>query len=439
MWSSFQGVDPMPTPSIAVLPFADQSADKGQHYFCDGLAAELIAGLSRIEGLRVAPRSSSFRFRGIDEAQEAGRQLGVTVVLEGGVSKADGRLRVSARLIRTDDGLELWSDTFDSPLEDVFAIQHEIAERISHALELRLDQQHSEALKRPPTSDVQAYEYYLEGRERFFEYGRRGVEAALELFERALMLDPDYARAHAGVAECCTFLFANADGDEADLEQADLASRRALELAPDLAEAHAARGMVLSLQQQYEAAEEAFETAIDLNPKLFEAFYFYARNSFVQGDLESAAKLFGHASRVNPDDYQALLLMAQIYDGQGRPEEAAASRRRGIQAAERRLQQNPREARALYMGANGLVCLGELERGLRWAERALKLEPNEAMVLYNVGCIYSLAGEIDRALECVEKSLKGGPAYLEWLRQDSNLDAIRDHPRFQALLERQPS
>ncbi|MCP4201275.1 MAG: tetratricopeptide repeat protein [bacterium] len=429
----------MLTSSIAVLPFADLSAGKDQRYFCDGLAAELITALSRVEGLRVAPRSSSFHFRAIDDAREAGRQLRVSAVLEGNVGKADGRLRVSAKLTRTVGGIELWSDTFDCPLEDVFAIQHEIAERIAHTLELRLDQQHSEALKRPPTSDVQAYEYYLKGRERFFEYRRRGVEAALQLFNMALMLDHDYARAYAGVTECCTFLFMYADGDEADLEQADLASRRALELSPDLAEAHAARGLVLSLQRRYEAAEEEFETAIDLNPKLYEAFYFYARNSFVQGHLKTAAKLFGHASRVDPDDYQALLLVPQIYDELERPEEAAACRRRGIQAAERRLQQNPEETRALYLGATALVCLGQSKRGLRWAERAMELEPDEPMVLYNIGCVYSLAGEIDRALECIEKSVTRGLAYIDWLRQDSNLDALRDHPRFQALLGEQAS
>jgi TolB-like protein/Flp pilus assembly protein TadD len=427
----------MQMPSIAVLPFADLSADRDQQFFCDGLAGELIAVLSRIEGLRVVPRSSSFYLRAIDDAQEAGRQLGVSAVLEGSVSKADGRLRVSAKLIRTDGGVELWSDTFDCPLEDVFVIQHEIAERITHTLELCLDPRHSEALKRPPTNDVQAYEYYLKGRERFFEYRRPGVEAALQLFNMALLLDHDYARAYAGVAECCTFLFMYAEGDEADLEQADLASRRSLELAPDLAEAHAARGLVLSLQRRYEESEEEFETAIGLNPKLYEAYYFYARNSFVQGHMETAAKLFGHASRVDPDDYQALLLVPQIYDELERPEEAAAYRRRGIQVAERRLQQNPTETRALYLGATALVCTGESKRGLRWAERAMELEPDEPMVLYNVGCVYSLAGEIDRALECIEKSVTRGLAYIDWLRQDSNLDALREQPRFQALLEQQ--
>ena len=142
---------------------------------------------------------------------------------------------------------------------------------------------------------------------------------------------------------------------------------------------------------------------------------------------------------VNPDDYQAPLLVAQIYDGQGRNREAVSSRKRGVSAAERRLEQNPEEVRALYMGANALVSLGETEKGLSWAERALRLEPDEAMVLYNVGCIYALAGESEKALGCLEKSVSSGLAYVDWLRQDSNLDSLRGHPRFQALLALQGS
>ena len=147
---------------------------------------------------------------------------------------------------------------------------------------------------------------------------------------------------------------------------------------------------------------------------------------------------YGHASRIDPDDYQVPLLVAQIYDDLERPEEATASRRRGVQAAKRRLDHHPKEARALYMGANALVCLGESERGVSWAERALEIEPNEPMVLYNVGCVYSLAGEPDRALECIEKAVRNRPAYVDWIRHDSNLDPLRDHPRFQALLEQAP-
>lgn len=426
----------MTVSSVAILPFVDASAEQDQQYFCDGLAAELIAVLSRVAGLRVAPRGSSFRFREAADARQTGRQLAVDAVVEGSVAKTDGRLRVSARLVRTEDGAELWARAYDRPMEDLFAVQREIAERIAHRLEFRLDEKHARALERLPTADVRAYEYYLEGRERFFEYRRRGVEAALELFGQALERDGDYARALAGIAECSCFLVMYGGGDDRLLERAEQASRRALELAPDLAEAQVARGLVLSLQQRYEASEQAFERAIDLDPKLFEAYYFYGRNSFVRGDLETAAKLFKHASIIDPDDYQAPLLMGQIYDSLERPEEAAAVRRKGVRAAERRLQSNPEEPRALYMAANALVCLGEVERGLRWAERALALEPDEPMLLYNVGCIYSLAGKPNQAVDCLEKALSGGDAYVDWLRQDSNLDPIRDHPRFRALVAR---
>lgn len=429
----------MTKPSIAVLPFVDLSSGRNQQYLCDGLAAELIDSLSRTEGLRVASRTSSFRFRAADRAREAGRELGVTAVLEGGVSKAEGRLRVSARLVRAEDGKEIWSESFDSPLQDVFAVQHEIATHILRGLDLGSDLKLLQRTRRKPAADARAYEHYLEGREKFFLYSRRGVEAALESFDKALELDPSYSRAHAGVAECSSFLYMYGNGVASDLERADRASQRALELDPELAESHAARGLVLSLQHRFAEAEEAFETAIDLSPKLFEAFYFYARNSFVKGDLEVAAKLFGHASVVNPDDYQAPLLVAQIYDGQERDQEAAWSRRKGVRAAERRLEANPEEVRALYMGANALVCLGEVERGLEWAERALRLEPDEAMVLYNVGCVYALAGKTEKALDCLEKSVSSGLAYVDWLRQDSNLDSLREHPRLLALLALQDS
>jgi len=221
--------------SVAILPFADLSAKGDQQYFCDGLAAELIEALSGVQGLRVAPRSSSARFRDSEDVQEAGRQLAVDTVVEGSVARSAERLRVSARLVRTDDGAELWAKTFDRPRQDVFAVQHEIAQRIAHRLEFRFDEKHARALERVPTSNVRAFEYYLEGRERFFEYRRRGVEAALALFNRALELDGDYARALAGVAECCCYLVMHSDGGEALLDRADQASRRARELAPDLA------------------------------------------------------------------------------------------------------------------------------------------------------------------------------------------------------------
>ena len=183
-------------------------------------------------------------------------------------------------------------------------------------------------------------------------------------------------------------------------------------------------------------AEKRFEMAVRLDPDLFEAWYFYARHAFVLGDLERAVRFYEQAIRVRPDDYQSPLLVAQIYDDLGRTEDARALRIRGVALVEERLELYPDDARALYMGANGLVALGKKGQGLEWARRARKIAPDEAMLLYNLGCIYALAGEIDEALDSLEKAVALGVTQKGWYANDSNLNALRDHARFKSLMEK---
>jgi tetratricopeptide (TPR) repeat protein len=191
----------------------------------------------------------------------------------------------------------------------------------------------------------------------------------------------------------------------------------------------------LASNNRLEEADKEFEAAIRLNPGLFEAYYFYARTSFAQGNLKKAAQLFEKASLARPEDYQSLLLVAQIYLSLGRNEAAADVQRRGVKLVEERLKLNPDDSRALYMGANGLVALGETQRGLRWAEQALEIDPEEPMVLYNVACIQSLAGQTSQAIESLERAVAGGLHQKGWLENDSNLDPLREHPRFLALMK----
>ena len=255
------------------------------------------------------------------------------------------------------------------------------------------------------------------------------------MYSRAIELDPGYALAHAGISDCCAFLYLYAGSHEEHCAQADAASRTAIELNPESAEAYASRGVALALKGAYEEAENAMEAAILLGPRLFEAYYYYARVEFVQGKLEKAIELYEKASHMNPADYQSPLLVAQIYVDLGRDEEAEASRRRGVHIAEERLKLNPDDARALYMGANGLVSLGEIDKGLEWARQAIELDPNDPMLLYNVACIQSLAGQVADALDSLEKSIRSGLTEKRWLERDSNLDPLRSHPRYQMLLE----
>ena len=261
------------------------------------------------------------------------------------------------------------------------------------------------------------------------------MEFALKMFSQAIELDPEFARAYAGIADCCSFLYMYGGSHDKHREQADATSRKALALDADSAEAHASRGVALSLKGNYAGAEKEFETAIRLGPNLFEAWYFYARTCFVQGRLERALKLYEKSIEVNPHDYQAPLLCAQIYSDLGKPEKAEASRRRGIQAVEAKLKLNPDDARALYMGANGLAALGEYEKSLEWADQAHRIDPDEPMVLYNVACIQALAHRSDLAIDTLEKSVKKGLKQKEWLLHDSNLEPLRKLPRFKQLLK----
>ena len=424
--------------SIAVLPFADMSPQHDQEYFADGVAEEISNALTKIAALRVASRTSSFAFKGRNEdIGEIGRKLKVATLLEGSVRKAGNRLRVTAQLVSATDGYHLWSERYDRELEDVFAIQDEIAANIVRALQVVMSEDEKRAIDKPRTESVQAYEYYLRGRQLFHQFRRPGMQHARRMFERASEIDPNFVLAYAGMADCSSMLYIYWHTGNVDLEQADTASRKALELGPVVAEAHAARGLALTLSKEYEAAQGEFESAIRLDPRLFEAYYFYARACFQTGELAKAAMLFEQAAAVRPEDYQAPSLLAMVYHGMGREGDAEAAHRRAIRTIEHHLELNPDDARAWCMGAIDLTRLGEGGKGLEWAERALALDPEEGAVLYNVGCVYAVQGEVVRALELLEMAIeKGYSKPGKWFENDPDLASLRGLPRFQALLSR---
>jgi serine/threonine protein kinase/tetratricopeptide (TPR) repeat protein len=424
--------------SVAVLPFANMSADPENEYFSDGITEELINALSKLAGLQVASRTSSFALKGKElDVREVGEKLGVSSVLEGSVRKAGNRLRITAQLINVADGYQLWSDRFDREAEDVFAIQDEIAESIVQALRVVLSDEEKKAIeKAAPRADVEAYDYYLRGRQFFHQFRKSGLEYARQMFARAIEIDPDYARAHAGIADCCSFLYMYWDASTANLEQADSTSRKALELDPELADAHAARGLAVSLKRQYDEAHREFETAIRLNPKLYEGYYFYGRACFQQGKLEQAVELFQRASEIRPEDYQAPYFVAQAYSALGEESKSEVAILGALEVTKRYLDLNPDDARALYFGANELAQIGETDKAERWVRRALAIDPDDVGVLYNVACAYARLGKSGEAIDCLERAVKNGFGHREWIEQDPDLNPIRDDPRFQALLGR---
>jgi adenylate cyclase len=423
--------------SIAVLPFVNMSGDAENEYFSDGISEEILNLLVKLPKLRVASRTSSFAFKGKDfDIPEVARRLNVGTVLEGSVRRAGERVRITGQLIETSTDSHLWSETYDREMKDVFAIQDDIAQSIVAALQMTLTPKDRRALQYVATSNPEAYDYYLKGRKYMYTMSSRNFEHAIQMYNRAIELDPNYAIAYAGMADTYSQMFRFVDASPENAARALDASQHAVELDPDSAEAHASRGLSLFINEKYQEAERHFETAGLLNPKLFESYFFYALSCSSQGNYEKAARLFVQASEVNLADYQSPSFLALAYTAMGRTEDAKKARHRTIELIEQHLDMNPDDTRALYIGAANLSSIGDSQRAKNWAGRAFEAGRNEPMVLYNVACTYALLGESERALELLEKAVKLGWGDRAWLETDSDLDSLRDIPRFKFLLNR---
>ena len=420
--------------SVAVLPFVNASADPENEYFADGMAEEIINALSKVQTLRVASRIVSFALKGKNEdLGDVGRKLHVSTVLDGTVRRMGNRVRITAQLVNVADGYQLWSERYDREMEDIFAIQDDISQAIVKALKVILSEDEKKAIEKPRTVNLQAYEFYLRGRQFFHQLRRKSLEYARQMFNRAIEIDPDYALAYAGVADCCSLLYTYFDARESNLRQADAASQKALELEPDLAEAHVARAIANSLNNQHAEAEEHFERAIRLDPKLYEAAYFYGRALKSQGRFTEAVKQFERATIIRPEDFSAASMQASSLQSLGMHAESEAINRRVLKLIKDRLELNPDDARACNLCATTYAKLGEPEGALEFAERSLAIDPDDPMLLYNVACTYSMIGKVDEALSCLERSIDRGFGHRDWIDHDSDFDSIRDLPRFKAI------
>jgi adenylate cyclase len=422
--------------SVAILPFLNMSGDPEQEYFSDGITEDLTTDLSRISGLFVPARHSTFRYKGTAvDVQQLCKELGVRHVLEGSVRKSGSRVRITAQLVDGETGGHLWADRYDRDLTDVFSVQDEITHRIVESLRVTLLPSERAAIEKVPTDNLEAYQYYLRGRQFFHQQTKASLDIAKRMFERAIKLDPNYARAYAGLADCESERYM---GSYADVTPQHIlaASARALELDPDLAEAHASRGLALSTLNRNDEAEQEFKAAMRLDPNLFEVLKFYARACQSLGRFAEAAEYFERACAANPDDIRCPVLLAQNYRDLGRRDEAALALRRSLQKIERELQQHPENANAAALGACVLATLGETRRAKDWASMALSLDPDDLLTQYNTACAYALMGEVEAAIDLLERVIPRIRGRLQTrIRHDSDLNSLRAHPRFQALLE----
>lgn len=418
--------------SVAVLPFVDLSPSGDQRHFSEGIAEGILDGLSDVPDLRVASRTSTFRFRGTDrDIRDIGHRLGVETVLEGSVQRAKNRLRIATRLIDVADDSDLWSQRFEGDVEEVFALEDEITTSVIDALQGVLG-------TRPPTSqppDFEAYDYYLRGRSLLYRGTTREVALARDMFARAVGRDPDYAPALSGLADAGSYLYMHAGGDSATLDEAIAAAERAVQAGPRLAEGHAALGLALSLSNRHAAADRAFATAIELDPDSFEARYSRGRSAFARGRWELAAREFEVAGALRSEDFQAPALLSQVYRDLQDPTREVASARRAVRRVERHLALQPGDGRAYSIGARCLLQLGERQASLEWAERAVELAEGDAATHYAVACLLAQAGQLDAALGRLEDAVRFGFAHRAWIEHDGDLAPIRDDPRFKVILE----
>nr|MBC8450733.1 protein kinase [bacterium] len=297
------GAQPRTGPSVAVLAFANLSADPAQEYFCDGMAEEIINALAQLEGLHVVARTSSFAFKGKNEdVREMGRQLGVKTLLEGSVRRAGNRLRVMTQLINVADGCHVWSERFDREMEDVFAIQDEISLAVVEALKMRLlGEEKSKVVKRH-TESVKAYRAYLKGRYHWFIRSSGDIEKAIEYLKEAVAIDPEYALAYAGLADCYGVLpMYRPVAPEEVYPKAKAAAMKALELDDSLAEAHSALGCIKdNYEWDWNGAEREIERAIALNPGYATAYQWKAESLITRGRFDEAVEVMNKARELDP-------------------------------------------------------------------------------------------------------------------------------------------
>ena len=451
--------------SIAVLPFTDLSPQKDQEYFCEGLAEEIITALAKIRNLEVAAKSSAFsaKFKDLD-VREIGRQLGVAAVLEGSVRKGDNRLRVTAQLINVATGYHFWSEKYERTFEDVFAIQDEITLAIVDRLKVKLLGEEKAALLKRHTENPEAYNLYLMGRFFWNKRTAEGMKRGLECFVRAIQLDPSFARAFAGIADCYAIIAYYYAPPRPTLMKAKEAAAKALEIDDTLAEAQTSMAFIKhKLERDWVGAEQGFRRAIELNPEYAWAHHWYAVFLAAMGRHQESFAEIKRALAIDPTSAQMnmvhgmVLYLARFYD-------------QAVEELTKAVELDPQHVLAtFFLGLAHLEC-GRYEEALILVERSVELAGHAGFFVQGVGYVHASAGrktlaqgvlarvaemtgkayfspvymalihfrmgENDRGFEWLDKAYTDGDHWLEFIKVFPGFDNARIDPRYAALVQK---
>ena len=421
--------------SVAVLYFENQSGAKEDEYFRDGITEDIVTELLKIKQLEIFPRSEMLAFRDKPiTALQAGQQLGAAYVLEGSIRRSGSRVRITAQLVEASTRHSVWAERFDRQLEDVFAIQEEIARSIAQALRITLTPQEEKTIARKPTENPQAYDFHLRGR----NYTRRyNMEYGLQMFEQAIQLDPNFALAHAGIAHLCGLIYELREQSPKWIERGLAAIDRATALAPDLPEVLVAHARICYAQKKYEESALLAQRAIERKPDCEGSWDILGRAYFASGRFEEAASRTERAIEANGDDYNAYIPYSRALRKLDRQKEAEHLQERFVKALRQQLEIVPEDVRARILLAVNLAYSGraqDTDEAVRHLQTAVALRPGDPSTLYNAACTYGALGKKAEALETLKKSFAAGYSNQDWAAKDTDLDCLHDEPEFQKLV-----
>jgi TolB-like protein/Flp pilus assembly protein TadD len=431
------GVDHANEPgALAVLPFDNISPDKETDYFSDGLTEELIARLSLVSEIELISRWASMQHKGRGQDIRAiGNDLGARYIVGGSVRRFQESVRVTVQLVDVATNRQLWGNTYKGKLDDIFDIQEQVAQQIVEALKLKLNFSEKVSLTKRQTVNAQAYDLYLRGQEQLYRLTKRSIEYAIQLFEKAIELDPRYAAAYAGCSSAYGQMYQLIAREERFRELAQELSFKALMYDNNLSEAYRAMGLSYFLWGKLEEAAASCTKAIEIDPEDFIAHWTLGRIYFTEGMLEKALGLFKRVAEIKPSFYAGVADVAQTCLGLGRTEEAEAAYRQLLELMPNYLLQNPDDSRARLIYANQLGRAGHKDEAIREGSKALELNPGDPMMLYNAACMYANLGESSRAIEALRQAIDAGYINFGWIRNDPDLMSLRVDPAFVALMQ----
>ncbi|HEV2113230.1 MAG TPA: protein kinase [Terriglobales bacterium] len=421
--------------SVAVLYFENLSSAKEDEYFRDGMTEDIITELTKVKDLRVFPRPAIAQYRDkAVTAPQVGHDLNAAYVLAGSLRRAGSRVRINAQLIETKTGHTLWAERYDREMEDVFLVQDEIARAIAQAFRITLSPQEQNALARKPTDNIEAYDFYLRGRSYARRVHRADLELAMEMFERAIALDPRFALAYAGLANACGTFHEWYGRDQRWIERAEAAWQNVMRLDPELPEGYAARAKIAWGEHKYADAIHYARKAIEKKPETEGAYWTLGQALYTSDRYQEAADVADAAEKAIGDNYNVYIPFIYSLEKIGRTEAAREMRKRWIQVVEQQLKEVPDDMRARGMLANNYAVLGQREPALRENQILIAMRPNDSQILYNCGCVYALLNMKVEALELLRRAGETGLPNLDYAVRDPDLACLYDDPDFKKLV-----